>query len=331
MDDQIFKELLEVIQSSNINFLLGSGVSTPFLPVLGSIETDLNNASDESAKIPLYKKYYKDVMLPNKEIIDSDLTTNENYQSTRAAYSSFFNELTSIILKRKSTILSKQINLFTTNIDILIETILEDIQVEYNDGFSGKLNPAFSIANYKKSIFQRSLHFEHTSEIPVFNLIKIHGSLTWLYNDTEDRIIFSKDLKHLDKETYNKDGSDFLGDYSKILVVNPQESKHLLSVLNVYYSELLRMYSSELEKENTSLFVLGFSMCDKHIREITIRAAKSNPTLRIFICCAKDEVEVMTKKMDNGLYPNIQIFSPTNDSNFFTITHFSEILVNKIA
>jgi len=38
MDEKRIQELLEIIQSSNINFLFGAGISTPFLPLLGDIE-----------------------------------------------------------------------------------------------------------------------------------------------------------------------------------------------------------------------------------------------------------------------------------------------------
>jgi hypothetical protein len=43
------------------------------------------------------------------------------------------------------------------------------------------------------------------------------------------------------------------------------------------------MYANELEKENSVLFVMGFSFADEHIREITLRVADSNPTLMIYI------------------------------------------------
>lgn len=55
------------------------------------------------------------------------------------------------------------------------------------------------------------------------------------------------------------------------------------------------MYSNELEKENSLLFVMGFSFADEHIKELTLRVANSNPTLIIIIFChsnkAKKEIE----------------------------------------
>lgn len=330
MDGKRIQELSEVIQSSNINFLLGAGVSTPFLPLLGNIEQALNTATDSNAREEQYKKYFTEVMLPNKKIISNNISANTNYLATKDVYNRFFQALSELILQRKSTILSKQVNLFTTNIDILMETVLEELQIEYNDGFSGKFNPTFSLANYKKSIHQRSLHFEHISEIAVFNIIKLHGSLTWKYGESTKKIVFSHTLDHFDGSLLEKTGSDFINDYKKILVVNPEEAKHLESVLNVYYSELLRMYSSELEKENATLFIVGFSMEDKHIKEITLRAAKSNPTLRIFSCCSQNSKDTMADKMELTQHSNIQILIPESDTDKYTLDYLTENILKKV-
>ena len=128
----------------------------------------------------------------------------------------------------------------------------------------------------------------------------------------------------------SKTGKEFNLGYKKILVVNPEERKHLESVLNVYYSELLRMYSSELEKENALLFVIGFSMNDRHIKEITLRAAKSNPTLRIFICCSKGEKTNLNKNLETNNYKNIQILVPDDSSTYYTLNYFTENILDKV-
>jgi len=42
MTKEKLQEIKEIIQSSNINFLFRAGVSSPFLPLLGNIEKDIN-------------------------------------------------------------------------------------------------------------------------------------------------------------------------------------------------------------------------------------------------------------------------------------------------
>ena len=322
------QELKEILQSSNINFLLGAGVSVPYLPILGPIEKKLNEAATEEEKIPLYKEYFTGVMLPNMNIIRKDYSDG-NLDATIDSYKKFFLELTSQLIKRKGSILNKQVNVFTTNIDVMMEVALEKLAIDYNDGFSGKFNPTFGLANFKKSIFQRSLHFDHRSEVPVFNIIKVHGSLSWKHDDSGEKIIFSSMLEHLNGCVPASTDEAFLAEYKKILVVNPEEAKHLESVLNIYYSELLRLYSSELEKENATLFVLGFSMGDVHIKEITLRAAKSNPTLRIFVGCSLNSKEQMETKMEITKHPNIQMLCPNVPGEKYTLKHFVDFLQNK--
>ncbi len=311
MEEKTLQELSEVIQSSNINFLFGAGTSQPFLPLLGNIEKDLNNATSDTEREVHYKEYFNKVILPNKKVIDN--STTPELDATKKSYDGFFSALSEVILQRKSTILSKQVNLFTSNIDVLMETSLERLQIEYNDGFSGKFNPTFSPANYKKSVQQRSLHFDHVSDIPVFSIIKIHGSLSW--NQLADKIIFSHSLNHFDDSISAKTGEDFLEAYKKILVVNPEESKHVQTVLNLYYYELL---------------VIGFSMEDKHIKEITLRAAKANPTLRIFVCCSQASMEKMKIKLEVAQHPNVQVLTPSNEKDKYTLDCFTENVLKKV-
>lgn len=313
MQNRYLQEITDVLQSSHINFLFGAGVSHPYLPLLGNIEKKLNEASTEEEREVQYKEYFSKVMLPNINILDETFTSNE-LEKTKENYYDFFLTLSKVILARKSTLLSKQVNIFTTNIDILMESCLENLHIDYNDGFTGKFTPNFSTANFKKSIFQRSQHYDHISEIPVYNIIKMHGSLTWTKNN--NKIEFSHSLNHIDKSLGEKTGTEFKDSYDKILVVNPEENKYLQSVMNLNYYELLRLYSSELEKENATLIVLGFSMADSHIKEITLRAAKSNPTLRVFVCCSKNERAILYQKLEVLQHPNITILAITSENEY---------------
>jgi SIR2-like domain len=329
------EEMKEIIQSSHLNFLIGAGLSSPFLPLLNSIETRLEAETDPDRRILIYKEYLKDVMLPNLEIIDGSVnkTAGSKYKQTYDSYKNFFELISLILLRRKSTILSKQANIFTTNIDILMETVLEDCNLNYNDGFSGQMNPGFALSNFKRTIYKRSLHFENVSEIPTFNLMKTHGSLTWK-KSVGGGVVFSK-LEHIDKALLSKTGKDFSDKYKEILVVNPEKEKFEKTVFDLEYYELLRMYSSELEKENTVLFVMGFSMADEHIREITVRAANSNPTLKIYIFChSKAKVEDMKRAVNYGelKYSNIEIIEPEDSAlaNAYTLERINKTIFEDI-
>lgn len=366
--EKMLPRLSEIFASANINFLLGSGVSKPYLPVLNNIENEINEAKTDTEKAEKYKEYFAKVMLPNLNIASNDFTkekcfewdvakwkeqTNpeDNYNVVSQNYQSFLKTLAQLILDRKTTVIGKQVNIFTTNIDILFERALEELELHYNDGFLGKMNPVFDLSNFKQSIIQRSHHYDNRSEIPVFNLLKIHGSVSWKYKESEKenpnrKIYLSSDLLHFDNTLLTKVGTNFINDYrGRMLVVNPEDAKFSETVLNKYYYELLRSYSSELERENSVLFVIGFSMEDQHIQEITKRAARSNPTLQIYIFVHsktgkdKDGKNVdnkmkMERLMEVSKNPNIEIISPDyekeSDSYYFNLETITNEVFKKI-
>ena len=191
-----------------------------------------------------------------------------------------------------------------------------------------------------------SLHFHHTSEIPVFNLLKIHGSVNWKQDDVR---IINDNSWFLDIETYLSkipddelisllDGTrkktyselvteadkvfsvdldphkDFIEHYKDLIIVNPTKRKFSETVIDDHFYELMRMYSNALEKENTILFAIGFSFADEHIAKITKRAADSNPTLKIIVFAFKDDEEKTFKhRLDiehNCINNNILILTP---------------------
>lgn len=317
-------ELRKIIQSSTVNFLIGAGASNPYLPPLGDIEKNIEEAKGDDAKvIKELKKYFSGVMAPSLSILNNGEDLSQEikvkFDKTYSGYKVFFEIINNILLNRKSTLLNKQVNVFTTNIDIFLEKVCEDLGLEYNDGFSGNINPQFQTSNFRKSVFKTSAHFSNIAEIPTFNIIKLHGSLTWQLNDLSDGFSFSN-LQSLESiQDIIDDDKKFKDAYSSELqIVNPAKSKFEATVMGVAHYELLRMYSDELEKENSVLFVIGFSMADEHIREITKRAANSNPTLKVYIFCysngeTKATLEELFKDMR---YQNVEIVSPPEDKNY---------------
>ena len=361
MGDFIEKyRLIDRIQDSNINFLFGSGMSAGYLEILGNIEnllTELDKEifADQKQKdlirASILYKYFEGVIEKNINILDYSSLESEvilSIQWTLDSYRNFFKTINQLILLRRNKLLSKQVNIFTTNIDVFLERAIEQVGLEINDGFGKGFKPKYDLSNFKKSIFQKSLHFDNSSEIPVFNILKIHGSLTWKYDG--GNIYFDNSLEQVqkvksatkidlinvvtkDSETTKKDDltslisklptstidetkfSSFLEEYDKLSIVNPTKGKFQQTVLDQKYYDLLRIYANELERENTLLFVMGFSFADEHIRDLTIRVANSNPTLMIYIFAyttdARGELEKVLDIENNVKNKNIVIVSPT--------------------
>lgn len=98
------------IQSANVNFLYGSGLSRPFLSVLGNIEkwlTELNEKRHtEGDKVEfaivdasILKLYFESVMYPNVA------PAGANYDATLAEYRRFLLSWNGLINKRRNRFL----------------------------------------------------------------------------------------------------------------------------------------------------------------------------------------------------------------------------------
>ena len=195
-------------------------------------------------------------------------------------------------------------------------------------------------------------------KIPVFNLLKIHGSINWAqteangiknninwsdsidaelgkistdsfvdiyytdnttgkkYTKTYDQLVSeAKKLEISDKNIYES----FLDAYRSLIIINPTKRKFELTVVDYHFYELMRIYANALEKENTLLFVAGFSFADEHIATITKRAAESNPTLQIIVFAFNDEEEASFKEKlgitSVCLNNNITILTPSKFKN----------------
>ncbi len=345
--------LIDRIQDSNINFLFGSGMSAGYLEILGNIENLLTELDKEVfteqkqkdlIRASILNKYFKGVIEKNINILDySSLEPEEVLliRWTLDSYKNFFKTINQLISLRRNKLLSKQVNIFTTNIDVFLERAIEQVGLESNDGFGKGFKPKYDLSNFKKSIFQKSLHFDNSSEIPVFNILKIHGSLTWKREN--EHIYFDNSLEQIKKvQTARRNSllsvdtskdtiatlkttlrkrinirnfSTFLDEYDKLSIVNPTKGKFQQTVLDQKYYDLLRIYANELERENTLLFVMGFSFADEHIRDLTIRVANSNPTLMIYIFAhtthARGELEKVLDIENNVKNKNIVIISPS--------------------
>lgn len=304
-------ELREIIQSGHINLLIGSGCSLPYLNTLNNIEHLMNeDATREQAQ----KEYYS-IIRKSKSILDESLETDADEKkkltTTRANYSDFISFWTEAISTRSLNIINKQVNVFTTNFDMFVEDACERLQVPYNDGFSGQLNPKFSVGNFNKIQKYKSLQFDNTSDIPLFNIIKLHGSLSWKTYDGE--VIYSNG-GHISNDMDTKTGDDFANQYrEQLAVINPNAEKHFETVMDTNYASMLRKFTLELEKENSVLFIFGFSLADRHIKDLLYNVMRSNPTLVVIYFSFSPYDEIADKK-DEGKNSNLYVIAPEEGS-----------------
>jgi len=320
----LLAKLHKAIQSVNLNFLIGSGCSHPALEPLGNIEDEVRKkrveGKDEEAEklIFVFLKPFLEVFERMKS------SSDKNVSETLKNYISFLTIISEILFERKSNILPRQATVFSTNYDLFIEKAFEEIKtpVKLNDGFnrSPLLTNSFLFtpSEFFNSIYNNGNLYNYQVQIPSINLIKIHGSLSWMTQN--NKIVFSveklskylEDHNNLSKNGTTDDIRKFNQEFSIVL---PREEKFKECILNQTYYDLLRIYANELDKENTLLIAEGFSFADEHIYEITTRALK-NPTLEVVIFChKKEELDDYVQKF--SLVNNVDIvYSESNEIGF---------------
>jgi len=312
------KELKEVIQSGHINLLVGSGCSLDYLTTLLDIENRMNV---ENTKEQAQKDYYN-LIKKSKAILDESLETETDEKNkmakTKENYDSFLGFWANTISSRSLHIVNKQVNIFTTNFDMFMEDSCERLGIPYNDGFAGQINPNFSVANFNKIQRYKSLQFDNTSDIPLFNIIKLHGSVSWQTKD--EKIVYSNGT-HIPDDLGDKTGNDFDEGYKQIAVINPNAEKHFETVLDTNYASMLRKFTLELEKENSVLILVGFSLEDKHIKNLLYGVMKSNPTL-VVVYFSYSQYDETADKFEEKKNPNLYVISPEANFSFDRTTEY---------
>lgn len=312
------------IQSSNMNIILGAGFSYGVAQLLGNIEKRLFEAEyihkNPQEVLDIKKEFFEKSILP--------MADNEKLMIGEKERIRFLGLIKKIVNNRQSSILHKIVNIFTTNYDLLIESALEKSETEYFDGFSGKLNPIFSTANYGMILNHQTSISSMTSEITTFNLYKVHGSLNWECENS--RIVSCNYINKIKKINEHINSKDFESYYSMLAIVNPSKEKLKQTVLDVNYYDQLRMFCNELEKNNSILISFGFSFEDEHILQMTQRALKGNPTFSLLLFSYNEE---STKRYEEffGKYPNVSLFQLTEMTiDNKSIIPFTQKYVNDI-
>lgn len=116
-----------------------------------------------------------------------------------ATYQDFLKIWNHIISRRGSTLLSKQVNIFTTNVDPLLEVVAEDLGIEFNNGFKGVMRPVFREEVFSTIVSKVSPLYQRTSELPTFNYLKMHGSVNWRHKENSAEIFYDGSLDVLKK------------------------------------------------------------------------------------------------------------------------------------
>ncbi|QGS36305.1 hypothetical protein FOB80_01775 [Aerococcus viridans] len=343
IDEQIHQIgifLKESLRVKNLAIFIGSGCSTPEIPMMGVTMTKILSKPENTDILEIVRKYiganetenFKDIegllnWLQNGINFERDRTTrkdlmlifdkikeqfiesipkwgNEKYikSTTIDTYTKFYK----YIFDSRS-IENSKLAIFTTNYDLFNEFALENNNFSYTSGFTTDLKQAFDINQFKYRVVDDTERYKDKWQ-PVkkeANIYKLHGSINWSQNDhgtlcqnntaTENIIIYPTMLKH--QETAQSP-----------------------------YSELFREFSTVLQKQNTTLIVMGYGFPDEHINNI-ISQNLQNQDFNLIILgdIFEDKMKEFYQKFKNKI--NLHIIGGQIDSSIKG--HYFDVIVKK--
>ena len=188
--------------------------------------------------------------------------------------------------------------------------------MNFNDGSVGFIKKIVSTQKFHYKISNVGVDDRFEYELPMINLIKLHGSVNWKIEKDNNQLSIDNSMLEklqmnngkipslnmvLSKEDLNKrkdindtittlntnlkeyDISDvFYKLINEIAIVKPSKDKFSETVFEEHYYQSLRIFTQELERNQSVLIVFGFSFQDEHILSLTKRSL-NNPGLMIFL------------------------------------------------
>lgn len=177
------------------------------------------------------------------------------------------------LLKFLSDLSGKDGNKFsviTTNYDVLIEEAAAENNFVIFDGFNFTPLPKFDSNMFEWNLV-KEVQNVNTREVEykdkTFNLVKIHGSLTWEKQDNGDIVRKNKDN---------------ITETDKMVMIFPSSDKFAQSYQEPYF-ELFTKFQELIKRPNTLLISSGFSFADDHISKMITQALKNNSSLRLLV------------------------------------------------
>ncbi|MEZ9187032.1 SIR2 family protein [Vibrio splendidus] len=250
------------------------------------IYTSINidcNGSEAKKSLSLYKQLYQKLSLRNKDLA--------------------------------------RVNVFTTNNDLLSETALGYLNINYNNGFSSGLSRTFNPARFSYT-FSRKIDSNMEKYEPLENMVylyKLHGSISWIESD--DNSFFN--IKEVDVQPTKTPPENNVLIYPTPLKQNKS--------LGSPYADLIREFQNKLLFQHGVLMVIGYSFSDEHINNAIYAALASNSSLSVVIFGDYSSSENLTKLTDRRIYQISGEIDLENDGEDAAVkVHYFEYIVNNL-
>lgn len=310
-------DIKELALTKRLCFLIGSGASSPAIPLMGSFKSDDTETANEKLlnKVKTVSEFLinknnkekNNKEKSNKEKCDNDIdVVLENYKR-------LIRTISNILTDSNSRNSPNEAIIFTTNYDLFIEKALDEILPEtpliFNDGAKGYFNRYLDGSNFNKTFSYRGLNDNYIDELPSISLIKPHGSVNWKKDN--GKILVTNNVE------------------CNSVVVKPTGLEGQETFLNNHFHDMLRIFQLELDKPQTVLFVIGFSFQDQHISQMIRRALNNRELLIACLCYQDTDKENIAENIgiQSGTRNNLQIITPSDLSlDNITLSDLCDIL-----
>lgn len=214
-----------------------------------------------------------------------------------------------------------RVNVFTTNNDLLSETALSYLNINYNNGFSSGLSRTFNPARFSYT-FSRKIDSDMAKYEPLENMVylyKLHGSISWIESD--DNSFFN--IREVDVVPTQSPPENNILIYPTPLKQNKS--------LGSPYADLIRELKNKLLLQHGVLIVIGYSFSDEHINNAIYAALASNSSLSVVIFGDYYPAENLTKLTDRRIYQiSGEITQHIEGENMNKKVHYFDYIVNNL-
>ena len=329
-EDALRAEVSQYLQMENLSFLIGAGCSSNVVdgretgipgmsalyklffeqyPDFSVVETKVNGMFESnlekmlevmgaihvSNQVKEIDSAIEDKMASVRLFLRKQIASGLDSVEVKEIYKTFYSKITQRTRKTP-------VSVFTTNYDLFSEIALDELGFQYNNGFSGTYKRKFNPLSYGYTYVENmNLNKNVWERVPsFFNLVKLHGSISWTRRNGE---------------IWERDYADIADEDTVMIYPTPLKDR---ATLMTPYSDLFRAMENRIVQKNSVLIVLGYSFSDDHINRVILNGL-SIPSFRLVVFGNGENIQKLVKLGDSRI---TVIYSEDQDEKIHYFKNF---------
>lgn len=329
-EDALRAEVSQYLQMENLSFLIGAGCSSNVVdgnetgipgmsalyklffeqyPDFSVVETKVNGMFESnlekmlevmgaihvSNQVKEIDSAIEDKMASVRLFLRKQIASGLDSVEVKEIYKTFYSKITQRTRKTP-------VSVFTTNYDLFSEIALDELGFQYNNGFSGTYKRKFNPLSYGYTYVENmNLNKNVWERVPsFFNLVKLHGSISWTRRNGE---------------IWECDYADIADEDTVMIYPTPLKDR---TTLMTPYSDLFRTMENRIVQKNSVLIVLGYSFSDDHINRVILNGL-SIPSFRLVVFGNGENIQKLVKLGDSRI---TVIYSEDQDEKIHYFKNF---------